>query len=121
MKKIKTFDQKIRRKRRVGKKIKGTAQRPRLSVFRSNHYIYAQVIDDEKRITLDQFSDLNLRLDLKKDKKSKTERAKLVGLKLSEKLKKAGIKELVFDRGFYKYHGRVAAVADGLREGEIKI
>jgi len=120
MGKIFTFDRKLRRKRRVRAKIKGTATRPRISVFRSNKYIYAQAIDDEKGVTLASFSSLVWRKKTGK-KLRKTEEARLVGLELGKILKEKGITEAVFDRGCYQYHGRVAAVCEGLREGGIKI
>lgn len=121
MKKIRTLDRKLRKKRRIGEKISGTEKKPRISVFRSNRYIYAQVVNDEKKVTLSSFSGLNLKSNLKEKKQSKRDQAKTVGLALAEKLKKSGIKEAVFDRAVYKYHGRVAAIAEGLREGGIKV
>ena len=101
------------RKARTRAKIFGTKERPRLSVFRSNKYTYAQLIDDTASKTL--FSSST------QDKKgAKAEQAKSVGLKLAESAKKGGVKEAVFDRGHYKYHGRVKAVAEGAREGGLK-
>ena len=112
----------LRRKLRVSANIFGTKERPRISVYRSNRYLYAQAIDDEKRHTLASSSSLVLRKNKKIDKKvRKTEEAKIVGLDLAEKLKKLRIEKAVFDRGWYHYHGRVAALAEGLREGGIKI
>ena len=112
-------DKRVRRKIRVRSKIKGTADRPRISVFRSNRYIYAQAIDDEKRHTICAYSSLKLRKDMKfKDKK---EEAKEVGKKLAELLKRKKVSKAVFDRGWYAYQGRVKALAEGLREGGIKI
>lgn len=106
------------RKARIRAKIKGTGNRPRLSIFRSQRYIYAQIIDDSKRITL-VFAKSK---ELDKDNKggTKIEIAKSIGRLLAEKAKKIGIKTLVFDRSGYKYHGRVKALAEGAREGGLK-
>ncbi len=104
------------RHKRVRAKIQGTAQRPRVSVFKSNQYIYAQVIDDEIGKTLLSVSDYSG----KKSKSKKPEEAK-VGEVLAEKMKGMGISEAVFDRGGFKFHGRVKAVAEGLKKGGIKI
>lgn len=104
-----------RRKRiqlRIRKKISGTAERPRISVFRSNTQIYAQVIDDVSGKTLVSASSLEL-----KSKSSKTETATLVGKALADKAKGAGITNVVFDRSGYLFHGRVKALAEGAREG----
>lgn len=120
MRKIFTYDKKTRRKRRVSANIKGTKEKPRISVYRSNKYIYCQVIDDFERKTLASFSSLILRKK-KKIKKKKLEEAKLVGEELAKILKNMGINQGVFDRSIYKYHGRVKAIAEGLREGGIKI
>ncbi len=105
-----------RRRGRVRAKVFGTAGKPRLSVFRSSEHIYAQLIDDEKRITLVSESDLKV----KKEKKTKVEIAKELGGSLAGKAKKTGITEVVFDRGGFKYHGRVKALAEGAREGGLK-
>ncbi|MCX7880916.1 MAG: 50S ribosomal protein L18 [Patescibacteria group bacterium] len=121
MKKIVTFDKKLRKIKKVREKIKGTKQRPRIAVFRSNRYIYAQAIDDDIRKTIATFSSLNLKKEDKEIKIKKTEEAKIVGLKLAELLKKKEIDKAVFDRRFYHYHGRVKALVNGLREGGIKI
>jgi large subunit ribosomal protein L18 len=97
------------------KKIREIAKlsnRPRLSVYRSNKYIYAQIIDDKKGKTIVSASSLNL-----KSKKTKKEKAYEVGKTLAERAVAAGIKKVVFDKGKYKYHGRVKALADGAREG----
>lgn len=118
--KIFTFVKKLRKKRRVSSGIKGTKERPRISVFRSNKYIYSQAIDDEQQKTIASFSSLVLRKKTK-NKKSKSEEAKLVGFELAKILKEKGIKKAVFDRGIYRYHGRVKALAEGLREGGIEI
>lgn len=105
------------RKLRVRAKTKGTLQKPRLSVYRSNKFIYAQIIDDEKGKTIVGVSEKNLSL---KEKKSKTEKSKELGLLLAKKAIEKKVKEVVFDRGSYKYHGRVKQVAEGAREGGLK-
>lgn len=101
------------RKRRVRLKISCQRKRPRLSVFRSHRYLWAQIIDDQQRKTLVAASDKNSKL----EKATKTERARLTGKILAEKALKLGIKKVVFDRGPYQYHGRVKALAEGAREG----
>ena len=102
-----------RRHRRVRGKVTGTAERPRLAVFRSNRGIEAQLIDDVEAKTLASASWLAL----KGFKGDKTEQAAEVGKLLAQNAKKAGIESAVFDRGGYLYHGRVKALADGAREG----
>lgn len=98
-------------------KIKGTKERPRFSVFRSNKHIFLQLIDDEKRKTILSVSDRAL----KKPRRSpKANIAYEAGKLLAKKALDAGIKNVVFDRGGYKYHGRVAKVADGAREAGLK-
>lgn len=104
----------MRRHRRVRAKIIGTAQIPRVAVFRSNRYIYLQAIDDNTSRVLASTQDLS------KTKPAKTARAVEVGESLAEKINKLGIKQIVFDRGGYRYHGRVKAAADGLRKGGIQ-
>jgi large subunit ribosomal protein L18 len=103
----------LRIRRGIRKKISGIALKPRFSVFRSNTGIYAQLIDDERGVTLVSFSST----DLKSEKGTKSQISTLVGKKLAEKAVAAGIKEVIFDRGGYLYHGRVKALADGAREG----
>jgi large subunit ribosomal protein L18 len=120
MKKIFTFDKNLRKKRRISLKIFGKSDCPRISVFRSNKYIYTQAIDDEKKVTIASFSGLQLKK-TNPSKMKKTEEAKLVGLELAKILKEKKINHAVFDRGRYQYHGRVAALCEGLREGGIKI
>lgn len=108
-----------RRKRiqlRIRKKITGTAARPRISVFRSNTQIYAQIIDDVAGKTLVSSSSL----ELKGVKEPKAAIATKVGKALAEKAVAAGIADVVFDRGGYLYHGRVKALAEGAREGGLK-
>ena len=119
----------FRRKRRTRAKVKGTNKRPRLSVYRSNRYIFAQLIDDEKGATLISVSEKDIRLKRKlsgrgsKDKKpqSKVDRAMQVGMILAEKALKNKIKSVVFDKGGYKYHGRVKQVAEGARKGGLNL
>lgn len=103
----------FQRKRRVRAKIKGKARRPRLSVFRSNKAIYAQIIDDSKATTLAVASEKDLGITAKKV--SKTERARQVGQILAQKALVKKVKAVVFDRGVYRYHGRVKALAEGAR------
>ncbi len=107
-------------KRRIRKKISGTPERPRLSVFRSNKHIYAQIIDDEAGQTLVAASTRSKELVGQLEGKTKIEQAKLVGKLLAEKALKANVSQVVFDRNGYKYHGRVKALADGAREGGLK-
>jgi len=109
------------KRKRIRRKVQGTAQRPRLAVFRSSKNIYAQLIDDVKRATLVGTSTLNPELKTEAGKaKNKTEAAKLVGQAIAEKAKKLKVKSVVFDRGGYLYHGRVKAVADAARENGLK-
>ncbi|MDD3648344.1 MAG: 50S ribosomal protein L18 [Candidatus Dojkabacteria bacterium] len=108
------MNRRSKRQKRIRKKIRGTEVKPRVNVFRSNYHIYVQVIDDVRRKTLASESDL------KAGKGKKTEKAMAVGEKLGEKLKKLGVKEVCFDRGGYRYHGRVKALAEGLRKSTVK-
>jgi large subunit ribosomal protein L18 len=107
--------QQLKRRIRTRNKIKGSGK-PRVTVFRSNKYIFAQVIDDIKNVTLIGISEKNIKV-----KGTKSERAKALGLVLAEKAKAKKITSIVFDRGSYAYHGRVKNVAEGLREGGIKL
>ena len=104
----------IKRHQRVRKNISGTAERPRLNVYRSLNNIYAQVIDDVKGVTLVSASSLDKGFE---SYGGNIEAAKAVGKAVAEKAVAAGIKSVVFDRGGYIYHGRVAALAEGAREG----
>ena len=104
-----------RRHLRLRKKIEGTAARPRLVVTRSARHVFVQIVDDSKGHTLVSAS--TMEADLRKASADKSEKSKQVGLLLAERAKKAGITEVVFDRGGNKYAGRVAAIADGAREG----
>jgi large subunit ribosomal protein L18 len=108
----------LRRHRRVRGKVFGTAERPRLVVFRSNRGIEAQLVDDMEGKTLAAASWLNLK---KSFKGSKTAQAAEVGKLLAQKAKTAGIQGAVFDRGGYLYHGRVKALAEAAREGGLKV
>ena len=106
----------LRRHRRVRGKIAGTAERPRLVVFRSNRGIFAQLVDDESACTLASAGWTSLG----KMTGSKTEQADAVGKALAAEAKKAGIERCVFDRGGYLFHGRVKALAEGAREGGLQ-
>ena len=107
----------IKRHYRVRKNISGTAERPRLNVFRSLNHIYAQVIDDVNGVTLVSASSLDKGFE---GYGGNIEGAKAVGKAVAEKAVAAGIKAVVFDRGGYVYHGRVAALAEGAREGGLE-
>lgn len=110
----------IRRHIRVRKSITGTAERPRLNVFRSLSEIYAQVIDDQAGNTLVSASSIDQELRAKMKGLKKTEQAHLVGQALAERAKSKGIQTVIFDRGGYRYLGRVKALADGAREGGLQ-
>lgn len=103
---------------RIRKKISGAASNPRLSVFRSNTDIYAQLIDDANGVTIASAS--SKQKDIAAQKAPKTEKSKLVGAAIAAKAKDLGITTVVFDRGGYIYHGRVKAVAEGAREGGLQ-
>ena len=116
----KTFDsnkQRLKRHKRVRAKISGTAAKPRLSVYRSNANITAQIIDDTKGVTLVSASTLEASFE---GIGSNKEAPKKIGLIVAERAIKMGITEVVFDRGGYIYHGRVSELADGAREGGLK-
>ncbi len=104
-----------KRHKRVRSKIVGSTKRPRLSVFRSNKHIYAQIIDDEKGKTLASARDTEIKEVKNEDLSGKKVKAFAVGELIAEKAKDIKIKEVVFDRGGYKYHGRVKALAEGAR------
>jgi len=104
-----------KRKVRTRSKIRGTAARPRLTVFRSGKHIYAQIINDEKGVTLASVSGLKV-----KKGKTKTETAQVVGKAIAEAAKKKKITTVVFDRGAYKYHGRVKTLAETARQHGLK-
>jgi large subunit ribosomal protein L18 len=105
----------IRRHRRVRKNLAGSPERPRLTVYRSNRHVYAQLVDDRAGRTVASASDLSLA------DGDKAARAKEVGKALAERAKAAGVEHAVFDRGGRLYHGRVQAVAEGAREGGLQI
>lgn len=109
-----------RRHVRVRRKVTGTQQRPRLSVYRSLAEIYVQVIDDESGSTLVSASSVDHELRSKMSGMKKTEQAKLVGQAVAERAKARGIQQVVFDRGGFRYIGRVKALADGAREGGLE-
>ncbi len=106
-----------RRHRRVKAKVKGTGQKPRLAVFRSLKDVYVQLIDDQKSVTLASASGREIS---KKLVGKKTDLAFKVGEYIAKKASEQGIEEIVFDRGGYKYHGRIKAVAEGARKGGLK-
>lgn len=109
-----------RRHERVRKRVNGTTERPRLSVYRSLAHIYAQVIDDSAGRTLVSASTLDASLKAKLADMTKTEEAQAVGQLVAQRALDAGIKQVVFDRGGYVYHGRVKAVADAAREAGLQ-
>lgn len=104
-------EKRARLHKKIRARVSGTMERPRLAVFRSNRYMYAQLIDDVKGVTLASASDIALT-----DKMTKVERARTVGKKLADEAKKHKITSVVFDRGGFSYRGRVQALADGARE-----
>ena len=112
-----TNKQRMKRHKRVRAKISGTPERPRLNVFRSNANIYAQIIDDVNGVTLVSANTLEKEFE---GATGNCEAAKKVGAVLAERAKEKGIEEVVFDRGGYVYHGRIAALADGAREAGLK-
>lgn len=113
MKNVK-LQKRTRRRKRIRAKIKGDASCPRLAIFKSNKYLYAQVIDDNKGVTIAAVSDKKL------NGKTKTERSKAAGLEIAKMAKAKKIEKVVFDRGGFIYTGRVRALADGAREGGLK-
>jgi large subunit ribosomal protein L18 len=108
-----------RRHLRLRKKIAGDAHRPRLVVTRSARHVFVQVVDDTKGITLVSAS--TMEADMRKASGDKSEKSKQIGLLIAERAKKAGISQVIFDRGGNKYAGRVAAIADGAREGGLEL
>lgn len=107
-----------RRHTRVRKKVSGTAARPRLVVNRSARHVFVQVVDDTTGRTLASAS--SMEADLRKSANDKSDKAKEVGKLVASRAKSAGVSAVVFDRGGYKYHGRIAALADGAREGGLE-
>ena len=108
----------LKRHARVRTKLSGTAEKPRLNVYRSNKHIYAQIIDDVKGVTLAQASSQDK--DIANTSASKVDLATTVGQEIAKKANDKGIKEIVFDRGGYLYHGRVKALADAARENGLE-
>ncbi|MFN2571368.1 MAG: 50S ribosomal protein L18 [Gemmatimonadales bacterium] len=119
VRKIKTSEHgRYRRHLRVRKKVEGTPERPRLVVFRSSKHIYAQLVDDQKGVTLAGAADSSEGVQV--DGKGKVARSFALGRFIAAKAKEKGIAKVVFDRGGYQYHGRVKAVADGARKGGLE-
>jgi len=120
MAKLSRAEARIRRHRRVRKLVHGTPARPRLAVFRSLAEIYAQLIDDENGITLASASTVDHELQPKVKGLKKTDQAKVVGKAVAERAQAKGLKVVVFDRGGFRYIGRVKALADAAREGGLE-
>ena len=120
MGKTSSREQRARRQRRIRGRVTGTAERPRLNVFRSNAHIYAQVIDDTAGHTLAAASTLDADLRPQMTDNTKQDEAKLVGKLIAERALAAGVAQVVFDRGGFKYHGRVRALADAAREAGLQ-
>ena len=118
IKKVSRNEMRVERHERIRKDLKGTAERPRLNVFRSNANITAQIIDDEKGVTLVSAS--TLEKDLKIANGGNVEAAKLIGAEIAKRARKAKITKVVFDRGGYLYHGRVKALAEAARENGLE-
>ena len=114
---VKKIQNREKRKQHIRKSITGTADMPRVTVFRSNQHLYAQIIDDVNRMTLAAASDY----DLKGKKMKGMEKATEIGKTLAKKAKSVGIDAVVFDRNGYQYHGKVKALADAMREGGLKL
>ena len=112
-------EHRVRRHRRVRKKVSGTAARPRLAVFRSNKHIYVQAIDDIAGRTIASAS--TMEAELRSGKSAPIDAAKKVGELIGQRMTAAGITSVVFDRGGFKYHGRVAAIADGARAAGLEL
>ncbi len=113
-------EQREKRHRRIRAKVNGTNDRPRLNVFRSNKHIYAQVIDDVRQHTLAAASTMDAGLRPQLADNAKLDEAKLVGRLIADRAQAAGVSKVVFDRGGYKYHGRIQALADAAREGGLE-
>ena len=118
IRKVSRNEMRVERHERIRKDLKGTSLRPRLNVFRSNANITAQIIDDEKGVTLVSAS--TLEKELKIANGGNVEAAKVIGAEIAKRAKKAKIKEVVFDRGGYLYHGRVKALAEAARENGLE-
>lgn len=115
---VKSQQARKRRHERLRKRLSGTTERPRLNVFRSDKHIYAQVIDDTAGKTIASASDVET--DLREGEGTKSQRAVTVGRLIAERAINAGVKQVVFDRGGYQYHGRVKALADAAREAGLE-
>ncbi len=113
-------EMRMRRHQRVRRNVSGTAKRPRLNVFRSLNHIYAQIIDDVQGRTLVAASTIDAELRSEIESLNKTEQAQRVGTALARRAQAAGVKQVVFDRGGYRYHGRVKALADASREAGLE-
>jgi large subunit ribosomal protein L18 len=109
-------DARVRRKKRIRKKVFGTSERPRLTIFRTSSHMYAQIVDDVSSVTLASASTLSLELRSHDGHKGNIEAAKAVGRLIAERAKAASIERVVFDRNGFLYHGRVQALADSARE-----
>ena len=118
IKKVSRNEMRVERHKRIRKDISGTSERPRLNVFRSNANITAQIIDDEKGLTLVSASTREKELNIKNG--GNVEAAKLIGAEIAKRAKKAKIEKVVFDRGGYLYHGRVEALAEAARENGLE-
>ncbi|HAZ64854.1 MAG TPA: 50S ribosomal protein L18 [Armatimonadetes bacterium] len=119
---VERYDGRVRRQRRVRKKVLGTPERPRLTVFRSAHHIYAQLIDDTAGVTLAAASTVEPTMRERDDVRGRNQAAaRAVGLLIAERAKAKGLTAVVFDRNGYVYHGVVRAVAEGAREGELEL
>ena len=114
-------DRRYRIKKRVRKKISGTEEKPRMSVFRSNSHIYVQLIDDEAGKTLVSHSSRNKDVAEQSSEINKSQQAELVGQQAAKKSLEKGIKQVVFDRNGYRYHGRVRKLAEGARKEGLKL
>ena len=109
-----------RRKAHIRKKVNGTAERPRLSIFRSSKHMYAQIVDDEKHETIVAVSTLDEKIIAELKGLNKVDRAKKIGAAIAERAKSKGVEKVVFDRNGFIYHGRVMALADAAREAGLK-
>ena len=118
IKKVSRNEMRVERHKRIRKDISGTSERPRLNVFRSNANITAQIIDDEKGLTLVSAYTREKELNIKNNEN--VEAAKLIGAEIAKRAKKAKIEKVVFDRGGYLYHGRVKALAEAARENGLE-
>jgi large subunit ribosomal protein L18 len=116
---VRSAEARVKRHRRVRKKVTGTTERPRLAVFRSNRHIYAQVIDDTTGRTVAAAS--TAEADLRSGATATVDAAKAVGQLVGERAKAAGISRVVFDRGGFRYHGRIAALCDGARAAGLEV